>query len=81
MLWDPCSWTAAWISWTALGAQDIHTRWVLLVRAGMMGLCSRGRSSQQVDGPIGHNPVVVICQRPPLPPVPGALLSTKPREG
>lgn len=79
---QPCSWTAAWISWTDLGAQeDIRTRRVLLVSAGMMGLCFRGRSSQQVDGPIGDNPIVVICQRPPAPPVPGALLSTKPREG
>lgn len=70
-----------WI-WADLSAQeDIRTLQVLLGTAGTTGLCSRGRSSQQEDGPVGDDPIVVVCQSPPLPPVSGALLSTKPMEG
>lgn len=79
---QPCSWAAARMAWTDLSAQeDTRTRRVLLVAAGMTGLCPRGRSSQQQDGPVGDDPIVVICQSPPAPPVPGALLSTKTKEG
>lgn len=60
--------------------RDILTPPILLVGSGTAGLCSQGRCSQQVDGPVGDNLIVVICQRPLASPVPGTLLSTKPRD-
>lgn len=72
-------WLLVWVPQAGPDAPQsgIRTLQLLLVSPGMMALRSQGRSSQQVDGSIGDNFIVVICQLPLAPPESGTLLLTE----